>query len=69
MLKLTPLGLVLALLLGAQTTHAQKMDSTDSTIDMYVNGTMKASYWVAVHKDPKAGQYWETEMKLKFFLL
>jgi hypothetical protein len=36
------------------------MDMSQSTIDMYVNGTIKASYWVVVHKDPKAGQYWET---------
>jgi hypothetical protein len=35
-------------------------DSTQTTIDMYVNGTIKAMYWVTVHDDPKAGQYWET---------
>lgn len=37
-----------------------KMDSSDSTIDMYKNGTIKAQYWVGVHADPAAGQYWET---------
>jgi hypothetical protein len=39
---------------------SSKMDSTQGTIDMYVNGTIKASYWVTVHADPKTGQYWET---------
>lgn len=38
----------------------EKMDSSDSTIDMYKNGTIKAQYWVGVHADPAAGQYWET---------
>lgn len=37
-----------------------KMDSSDSTIDMYKNGTIKASYWITVHADAKTGQYWET---------
>ena len=37
-----------------------KTDSSQGTIDMYVNGTIKASYWVTVHADPKVGQYWET---------
>jgi uncharacterized protein YrzB (UPF0473 family) len=40
-----------------------KMDMTDSTIDMYKNGTIKAMYWVQVHADPQAGQYWETTME------
>lgn len=35
-------------------------DMAQMTIDMYKNGTMKASYWCTVHADPKAGQYWET---------
>ncbi|MBZ0136041.1 MAG: hypothetical protein K8I27_06675 [Planctomycetes bacterium] len=41
-----------------------KMDSSQSTIDMYVNGTIKASYWVQVHEGAEAGQYWETTMKM-----
>jgi len=35
-------------------------DMAQMTIDMYKNGTMSATYWVTVHADPKAGQYWET---------
>lgn len=37
-----------------------KMDGSQGTIDMYVNGTIEASYWIQVHADPKPGQYWET---------
>jgi hypothetical protein len=40
------------------------MDMTQATIDMYINGTVKAPYWVTVHKDPKVGQYWETAMTM-----
>lgn len=43
---------------------SSKMDSTQSTIDMYLNGTMKASYWVQLHENPEAGQYWETTMEM-----
>ncbi|MBX3460750.1 MAG: hypothetical protein KF696_12445 [Planctomycetes bacterium] len=32
---------------------------TDMT-QMMVDNIKEASYWVTVHKDPKAGQYWET---------
>ncbi|MCA8912873.1 MAG: hypothetical protein KDB82_14310 [Planctomycetes bacterium] len=39
---------------------SSKMDNSQSTIDMYVNGTQKAMYWVTVHENPEAGQYWET---------
>jgi hypothetical protein len=44
---------------------SSKMDTSDSTIDMYKNGTMKAMYWVQLHAEPKTGQYWETEMKME----
>lgn len=40
--------------------------TTDMIVDMYTNGTMKASYYVAVHKDPAAGQYWVTKHSSKF---
>jgi hypothetical protein len=43
---------------------SNKMDSTQSTIDMYLNGTMKASFWVQVHADAAVGQYWETTMEM-----
>ena len=45
---------------GGSCGGSSKMDSSQSTIDMYVNGTIKAQYWVQVHAEPKAGQYWET---------
>jgi hypothetical protein len=38
----------------------ERVDTSDTMIDMYTNGNMKVSYWVSVHKDPKVGQYWET---------
>jgi hypothetical protein len=37
-----------------------KTDSSDGTIDMYKNGTIKASFWITVHAEPATGQYWET---------
>lgn len=43
---------------------SSKMDSSQSTIDMYLNGTMKASYWVQIHENPEVGQYWETSMEM-----
>jgi hypothetical protein len=39
------------------------MDTSDQTMDMYKSGTMQAMYWVRLHKDLKAGQYWETWME------
>ena len=39
---------------------SSKMDSSQMMIDNYVNGTVKAQYWVMVHADPAGGQYWET---------
>lgn len=44
--------------------ESNKMDSSQSTIDMYLNGTMQAMYWVQIHEDPAAGQYWETSSKM-----
>ena len=43
---------------------SSKMDNSQSTIDMYANGTMKAMYWVQLHADPAAGQYWETSSEM-----
>lgn len=43
---------------------SSKMDNSQSTIDMYTAGTMKASYWVQLHADPAAGQYWETSSEM-----
>ena len=45
---------------GSSCGGSNKMDGSQGTIDMYVNGTIKASYWVTVHKDAATGQYWET---------
>jgi hypothetical protein len=39
-----------------------KMDNTEATVNMYLDGTMQASYWIQVHADPQVGQYWETSM-------
>ncbi|MCC6464259.1 MAG: hypothetical protein IT463_02835 [Planctomycetes bacterium] len=47
---------------GCNGGGSSKMDGSQSTIDMYVNGTMKAPHTVMVHADPKAGQYWEHSM-------
>ena len=78
MYKLTPLALLIALMLcgfgpsgeGKEPEpepeaeeDSNVMDSSDMTIDMYIDGTIKASYWITVHADPKAGQYWQTEME------
>jgi len=41
-------------------TDSGAMDTSDSTIDMYKNGTIKAQWWVNVHADAAKGQYWET---------
>lgn len=41
-----------------------KMDTSQSTIDSYLNGTIKASYWVQLHEGAAAGQYWETTMSM-----
>ena len=49
---------------GGDDGGSSKMDSTQSTIDMYLNGTMKASYWVQVHEGAAPGQYWETSMEM-----
>lgn len=35
-------------------------DMAQMQIDMYKNGTMQATYWVVLHADAAAGQYWET---------
>lgn len=35
---------------------------TDMT-EMMVNNIKEVSYLISVHKDPKAGQYWETQME------
>lgn len=45
---------------GEPAPKLDRMDVTQSTIDMYLNGTQKAMYWVTVHENPEAGQYWET---------
>lgn len=45
---------------GGSCGGSSKMDSSQSTIDMYVNGTIKAQYWVTLHEGAAAGQYWET---------
>ncbi len=49
---------------GGCSGGSSKMDGSQSTIDMYVNGTMKASYWVQVHAEPAAGQYWEMSYEM-----
>lgn len=41
-------------------------DMAQMMIDNYKNGTMQAQYWVTVHADPKAGQYWETTSTSNF---
>ncbi|GIK53073.1 MAG: hypothetical protein HPKKFMNG_01010 [Planctomycetes bacterium] len=35
-------------------------------VDQYKNGTSKAMYYVALHKDAKAGQYWEVKSTSEF---
>ena len=37
-----------------------RLDSTDMMIEMYASGEIKASWWVTLHEDPAAGQFWET---------
>lgn len=36
-----------------------QLDTTDVTIRGYTEGTDKAPWFIALHSDPKAGQYWE----------
>ena len=48
-------------LCGCSQTPSQQDDEHHyGTIQTYVDGTLKATYWVTVHSEPKPGQYWET---------
>lgn len=37
-----------------------QLDTSDTTIKAYTDGKSLAPYVIALHKEPKAGQYWET---------
>ncbi len=35
------------------------VDMAEMMMQPYLDGTVKASYWIGIHDDPQAGQYWE----------
>jgi hypothetical protein len=49
---------------GGAPSLAGPVDGTDAVLKAYKEGTNKVPYWVVVHADPKAGQYWETSCEV-----
>ncbi|MHC4841194.1 MAG: hypothetical protein ACYTDT_09605 [Planctomycetota bacterium] len=50
---------------GGDDDNGGKTDSSQMTLDALT----EATYWVQVHADPVAGQYWETEMEMSGMLM